>query len=166
MPLAEHASHVQRLVDAGYKPVPSDVRKQLVADHFRRSTGHDGLYRHLLAIASDNVEDLVRHGNAYLQSFGGRSEKAYTVQAVEPVAAAQSEQSELAALKEVVLSLQKEMTLMRKSQGASGRREAPVAKSNKGQNSQKQDKDKKPLRCFGCGELGHIRRHCPKGQGN
>jgi hypothetical protein len=90
-----------------------------VADNFRRSTGHDGLHRHLLAVASENVEDLVRQGNAYLQTFGSRGDRTYAVQSVDQGATSKPEKSELTALKEVVESLQKQLAVMEKSLAAS-----------------------------------------------
>jgi hypothetical protein len=164
--LAEHASQVTKLVEVGYATVPLDVRRQLVADNFRRSTGHDGLHRHLLAVASENVEDLVRQGNAYLQTFGSRGDRTYAVQSVDQGATSKPEKSELTALKEVVESLQKQLAVMEKSLAASNasRSQATGVTKAKVQNNQaKKGDDKKPFRCYGCGQIGHVRRQCRRG---
>lgn len=164
--LAEHASNLKQLVRVGYSNVPLLTQQQLVADAFRRSAGHDSLHRHLLAIASDNVDDLVRAGNAYLQTFGSRGDRAHAVDMAAEVSSVQtSDKSELADLKEVVLSLQKEIVQLRKGQQAYSRPSA-ASRMTKPDDKHRLTSDKKSVKCFGCGQLGHIKRNCPKGQGN
>jgi hypothetical protein len=158
MPLAEHASKLKQLVKVGYRDVAPVIQRQLVADAFRRSTGHDGLHRHLLAIPGDNVEDLVRAGNAYLQTFGGRAEKTYAVSVDTEVASLGSQPVELADLREVLVSLQKEIKQLKEAQVKSTVVRPKEVKAPVG--------ERKSVKCYGCGQEGHIRRNCPKGQGN
>lgn len=160
--LAELASDLQHLVSIGFGAIPQVNQEQLVADAFRRSTGNDGLHRHLLAIPGHNVEELVRAGNAYLRTFGSRNDRACASELVEEIRAVESatnQNSEISELKQLVVSLQKQVAQLTRA----NTRPQITPRSNGTANS-----GKKPVKCYGCGQLGHIRSNCnmSKKQGN
>ena len=74
------------------------------------------------------------------------------------VASVGNERVELSDLREVLVSLQREIRQLKEAQ-----RQRPAARP-------KEDKapvvERKLVKCYGCNQEGHIRKNCPKRQGN
>ena len=60
--LQEHAAEVDKLVGVAYGEVPEPMRTNLAIEAFSNTLGNAYLQRHLLAVPSQTLEEVVRAG--------------------------------------------------------------------------------------------------------
>lgn len=156
-PLQEHAVLVERLMQAAYANLPRQEREDLIMDHFCASLSHVGLQRHLLAVATPNLDAAVRAGNEYLEITANNNFKTGLVRQVESEDSIDVNQTNT---KETSLTEKLLQDLIKKidNLGSSGRWVSNYRKSSQyPQNNRAYDKS-----CWNCGETGHLIRNCPK----
>jgi len=167
-PLEDHANEVERLTQAAFGHATGNDRKRLVYNAFFRSVNHPDLQRYWLAAKVSSIEEALEMGKAYFQVEEPRR-PSYTVrQVVEedeeitplptPQVAATAtkspEQTQLTMLMDMVKGLQ---AMVAKLQSDQADRRAPRSRDDPVRPSL--------LTCWGCRMQGHVRRHCPRGQG-
>ena len=165
-PLEDHANEVERLAQAAFGHATGADRRHLVYSAFFRSVNHPDLQRYWLAARVRSLEEALEMGKAYFQveepgrpSYAARQvvreDEETTPSPTPQVAATATEPTQLTMLIDMVKGLQATVTKLQRDQAD---RRTPRSRDDPVRPSL--------LTCWGCGMQGHVRRHCPKGQGS
>ena len=161
-PLQEHAAEVERLVAVAYEELPAHNRRQMAIEAFCSTLGNAYLQRHLLAVETPTMEDAVRAANEYLtiRPQGGGHGQVRTVEEDEPTGDGANAQvsavpspSPMAVLLQTMQQLMREVDSLKAQSGPTGRRQGQA---------QPGGELRQPVRCWSCGQEGHMKRDCPK----
>ena len=169
---------VTRLVRLGYPEMPAVHQNMVAADTFKRAIDHNGLYRHLLALQANTVDAMVQAASEYFQVPSNATRNAQRgrhgvatlgredggeegVAAVAPPAQTSTDrvlESLVKAVEQNTLVLQKLLP---------GQRESTADRSQSWRQGQAPPQPRSG--CFKCGQVGHMKRDCPRNrqqQGN
>lgn len=183
--LPEHASQVRRLVELAYPNFPADNREEMILDQFTLTLNDVNLRRHLLAVQAAQPQmtlvEMVRNGNEFIQlptDTGKRAEKLFQIghedeldqtlvqrtDTLSNQAIGNSQDRVTPAVSgDEMMKMMQELTKLISQVGSNwngrGGRNSRIRFNNNNRTGQRGPGNGS---CWECGELGHIRRNCPK----
>lgn len=145
--LQAHATEVARLVGIAYRELPEQQQQTMALEIFSGTLGNASLQRHLLAVAADTLEDAVKAAKEFLSVKTNpcaiRTIDETDTEAVMPL----SGTGPLDAMMTILQELAKKVEALQM-----GSRPAGLGQTDRKKN--------KPIRCWGCGKMGHTRAQC------
>lgn len=136
--LQELSVEITKIIQTAYPNLDHGDRREMALDTFSRATGNVALQRHLLAVDSNNMAEVVRISEEFLQIGKDKVPRLTTIS------------EEPSAIKEMSQALQAMQGLM--TQQMEFMKNLTQRSSNRF--------DRKPLECYEC-KGPHLKRNCP-----
>lgn len=143
---------LRRLASRAFPHIPQDAREEWVLDQLLAGLPDLEEKRHMQFAHPHTVEEAIVLAEEY-EGFYNKPRKPAPASVTAPVTKSNSQQENVADLKVAIEQLQKKVDDLQRPRGSKFH--------NRGK-GQGQGQGRRTIRCYGCGEEGHIIRECPE----
>lgn len=160
--LHAHASTVEELMEAAHPDLPLENKRQMTLDFFQTTLDNVYLQGQLLAVRPHTLEEAVTRGNEFLRLKASTRLRPHVRQveeedeteelerpATQPVQTSPIIPDWAKALQQHLVQLTQEIADLKQG------------RSNTGSRGTRSQPSSNPVKCWGCGGLGHLRSACP-----
>lgn len=145
-----HATEIERLCKIAYQGVPARQRADMAVETFCNTLGNLQLQRHLLAVATPDLESAVRAANEFMQ-LGGQSSAG--IRMIQP-----EEDQDMGMVRQTADPIQQLMRIVKDLAADVAQLKKQSVLKKDGRSGQ----DKPTSVCHLCKQEGHWKRNCPK----